>query len=41
MNILLLEKLQPNSSSECYVKTDEALLNKLRSSAANVKPSVE
>jgi len=35
-----VEKLQPNSISECYIKTNEELLNKLRSSAANVKPDV-
>ncbi|CAM4757580.1 unnamed protein product [Rotaria magnacalcarata] len=29
------KKLQPNSTSECYVKTNEELLNKLRSTAAN------
>ncbi|CAF0984155.1 unnamed protein product [Rotaria sordida] len=34
-------KLQPNSTSECYVKTNEELLNRLRSNAANVKPNVD
>ncbi|CAF3430854.1 unnamed protein product [Rotaria sp. Silwood1] len=32
------EKLQPNSTSECYIKTNEELLNKLRSNAANKIP---
>ncbi|CAF3550873.1 unnamed protein product [Rotaria sp. Silwood1] len=32
--------LQPNSASECYNKTDEGLLNKLRSNAANAKSYV-
>ncbi|CAF2837681.1 unnamed protein product [Rotaria sp. Silwood2] len=35
------EKLQPNSTSECYTKTNEELLNRLRSNAANVKPNVD
>jgi hypothetical protein len=32
-----LEILQPNSSSECYTRTNEELLNKLRALAANAK----
>ncbi|CAF1129647.1 unnamed protein product [Rotaria sordida] len=32
--------LQPNSASECYTKTDEELLNKLRSNAANAKSHI-
>lgn len=35
-----LEKLQPNSTSECYIKTNEELLNKLRSMASKVTPTV-
>ena len=35
-----LEKLQPNSTSECYIKTNEELLNKLRTMAAKVTPNV-
>lgn len=36
---VFLEKLQPNSTSECYIKTNEELLNKLRSMAAKVTPT--
>ncbi|CAF1217272.1 unnamed protein product [Rotaria magnacalcarata] len=32
--------LQPNSASDCYIKTDQDLLNKLRSNAAKVKAHV-
>jgi hypothetical protein len=32
--------LQPNSTSECYTRTNEELLNKLRSNAAKAKPHV-
>ncbi|CAF3994114.1 unnamed protein product [Rotaria sp. Silwood2] len=32
--------LQSNSASECYIKTDEGLLNKLRSNAANAKSHI-
>jgi hypothetical protein len=42
MNILFFfaEKLQSNSTSEIYIKTNEEVLNKLRSTAANVNPNV-
>ncbi len=36
----LIEKLQSNSTSECYIKTNEELLNKLRTIAAKVTPNV-
>ncbi len=39
-NILSLETLQSNSTSECYIKTNEAVLKKLRTNAAKVKPNV-
>jgi hypothetical protein len=40
MIVLYLEILQPNSVSECYIRTNNELLNKLRSSAANAKSHV-
>ncbi len=36
----VIEKLQSNSTSECYIKTNEELLNKLRTIAAKVTPNV-
>lgn len=36
--VVILDILQPNSSSECYTRTNEDLLTKLRSLAANAKP---
>lgn len=39
--LFLVEILKSNALTECYTKTDEALLNKLRANAANAKPHVE
>lgn len=41
LNILSLEMLQSNSNSECYIKTNETVLAKLRKNAAKIKPNVD